>query len=105
MAFDTTDSTNEPICPHADCGYGECSTLRFVNGACEVHGNGEGRCQAEKNNNPEKSSLLGIYMDLSEAYNAIDEEVTRYQQEQVSAERALSNIAAIIADHESGDET
>lgn len=31
-------------CPHADCGYGECSG-RWVNGACETHGNKEGKCQ------------------------------------------------------------
>lgn len=31
-------------CPLADCGYGECSG-REVNGMCEVHGNGEGKCQ------------------------------------------------------------
>lgn len=41
-------------------------------------------------------------MTLLDAYQAIDEEVTRYQHEAVSPERALSNIAAIIADYESG---
>lgn len=35
------------VCPHADCGYGECSG-RWVNGACETHGNNEGKCQKEK---------------------------------------------------------
>lgn len=48
--------------------------------------------------------VLQEYMDLSESYNAIDDAVTRYQAEEVSAERTLSDIAAIIADHESGDE-
>lgn len=37
---------NEEECPHADCGYGECSWLQGgLNGACDTHGNGEGRCQ------------------------------------------------------------
>lgn len=48
--------------------------------------------------------ILQIYRDLSEAYNRIDDEVTKYQHEQASAERTLGNIAAIIADHESGEE-
>ncbi len=34
----------QATCPHTDCGYGECSG-RWVNGACETHGNNEGRCQ------------------------------------------------------------
>jgi hypothetical protein len=38
----------------------------------------------------------------SDAYNAIDLIVTAYQHETRSAERALSDIAAIIADTESG---
>jgi hypothetical protein len=40
----------EPVCPHADCGYGECSTnlSRFGPNGCEVHNNGEGRCQEER---------------------------------------------------------
>lgn len=43
-------------------------------------------------------------MTITDAYQAIDEVVTQYQHEAVSAERALSNIAAIIADYESGEE-
>lgn len=39
-----------------------------------------------------------------DAYQAIDEVVTTYQHGGTSAERAMSNIAAIIADHESGTE-
>lgn len=39
---------------------------------------------------------------LADAYASIDEVVTAYQHEAVSAERALANIAAIIADYESG---
>lgn len=39
-----------------------------------------------------------------DAFHSIDEEVTRYQHGGVSAERAMSNIAAIIADYESGTE-
>lgn len=42
-------------------------------------------------------------MTVLDAYQAIDEIVTSYQHEAVSAERALSHIAAIIADYESGD--
>ena len=37
-----------------------------------------------------------------DAYQAIDEVVMQYQHEAVSAERAMSNIAAIIADYEAG---
>lgn len=48
--------------------------------------------------------LLQIYRDLSETYNKIDDAVTAYQAEELSAERAMSTIAAIIADHESGEE-
>ena len=36
----------EQTCPQQNCGYGECSWLQGgLNGACDVHGNGEGRCQ------------------------------------------------------------
>ena len=41
-------------------------------------------------------------MTILEAYQAIDEVVVQYQHEAVSAERAMSHIAAIIADQESG---
>ena len=41
-----TECICPPLCPHADCGYGECSWLQGgINGACDTHGNGEGRCQ------------------------------------------------------------
>jgi len=50
LKYQVTDETVEgasaPTCPDADCGYGECSWLQGgVNGKCNVHGNGEGRCQ------------------------------------------------------------
>lgn len=41
-------------------------------------------------------------LTITDAYQAIDEVVMAYQHEAVSAERAMSNIAAIIADYESG---
>lgn len=41
-------------------------------------------------------------MTTLDAYQAIDEVVMQYQAEAISAERAMSNIAAIIADEESG---
>lgn len=41
-------------------------------------------------------------LTITDAYQAIDEVVMSYQHEAVSAERAMSYIAAIIADYESG---
>lgn len=43
-------------------------------------------------------------ISITDAYQAIDEVVMQYQHEAISPERALSNIAAIIADYESGTE-
>ena len=37
---------------------------------------------------------------LADLYAGVDEEVMRYQADAVSAERALANIAAILADYE-----
>jgi hypothetical protein len=37
---------------------------------------------------------------LADVYAYVDEQVSAYQNEAVSPERALSNIAAIIADYE-----
>lgn len=49
LKYQVTDETVEggsPACPDADCGYGECSWIEGgLNGKCNVHGNGEGRCQ------------------------------------------------------------
>jgi hypothetical protein len=41
---------------------------------------------------------------IVDAYQAIDEVVTAYQHEALSAERAMGDIAAIIADYESGED-
>lgn len=41
-------------------------------------------------------------IDYVDAYTSIDMIVTGYQMEKLSAERALSEIAAVIADAESG---
>jgi hypothetical protein len=48
----------------------------------------------------------GVHKRLTalDAFQAIDEVTTQYQHDAVSAERAMSNIAAIIADYESGME-
>jgi hypothetical protein len=42
-------------------------------------------------------------MTVLDAYQAIDEVVMQYQHDAISAESAMSNIAAIIADQESGE--
>lgn len=52
-------------CPHADCGYGECSG-RWVNGACETHGNGEGRCQQVN-----EDRLMLVCDDCGEAFDTL----------------------------------
>ena len=36
--------------------------------------------------------------------NEVDEIVTKYQRGDLSAERAMSTLAALIADYESGEE-
>lgn len=43
-------------------------------------------------------------MELTDAYEQVDNVVTAYQNGIISAESAMSNIAAIIADYESGEE-
>ena len=43
-------------------------------------------------------------LSLRQTYNKIEDVVTRYQQEETSPGRAMSDIAAIIADHESGED-
>lgn len=48
LKYQVTDETVEGglACADAKCGYGECSWLQGgVNGKCDTHGNGEGRCQ------------------------------------------------------------
>lgn len=53
---------------------------------------------------PDTAEPISKPLTTLDAYQAIDEVVTQYQHQGVSAERAMSNIAAIIADYESGED-
>lgn len=98
--------------PFEVLGVDEASFLYFLDNRLGVFSQRTHRTFEGRN----KAMISALYMDAfalgkafaegsdSEAYNRIDDEVTRYQHEQQSAQRTLGNIAAIIADHESGED-